>query len=83
MADIHEEALVVLEAGDRLDALVAGDDRLLDLVGERLSSATSSAMRSGSIVPRSSARRSPSRYIAATWLTKVFVAATLISIPSG
>ncbi len=35
-------------------------------VGSCLISATSSAIRAGAIVPRSSARRSASRYIAAT-----------------
>jgi hypothetical protein len=33
-------------------------------------------------VPRSSARRRPSRYITATWQTKVFVAATDTSRPA-
>ena len=36
----------------------------------------------GCIVPRSSARRSASRYIAATWQTNVFVAATDTSRPA-
>ncbi len=49
--------------------------------GIRLSARISSARRSGSSVPRSSARRSASRYIAATWATKVLVAATPISSP--
>ena len=39
-------------------------------------------MRAGASVPRSSASRSASRYMAATWLTNVFVAATPISRPA-
>ena len=50
--------------------------------GMCLSSATSSRRRSTGSVPRTSAIRSASRYIAATWATNVFVAATLISSPA-
>ena len=49
--------------------------------GMRLRSATSSRSRAGASVPRSSAMRRPSRYIAATWATNVLVAATLTSSP--
>ena len=37
---------------------------------------------SSSSVPRTWESQMPSRYIAATWLVKVFVAATPISIPA-
>ena len=50
--------------------------------GSCLMSATSSAIRSLGIAPRSSARRRASRYIAATWQTNVFVAATETSRPA-
>ncbi len=45
-------------------------------------SVISSAIRSGGSVPRACASQRPSRYIAATWLVKVFVAATPISSPA-
>src|SRR5215211_314562 len=45
-------------------------------------SSASAAIRSCGSVPRSSASLSASRYIAATCATKVFVAATPISMPA-
>ena len=57
--------------------------RLLDLRGHvlQLGDQLGRGARRAS-VPRSSASRSPIRYIAATWATKVLVAATLTSSPA-
>ena len=52
------------------------------LCGSVFISAISSASRSGVSFPRASAIHRPSRYMAATWLVKVFVAATPISSPA-
>ena len=71
-----------MRAGDRPDLLVHGLDRLLDLRGDPLQLGDQLGEALARQRPRSSASRRPSRYIAATWLTKVLVAATPISRPA-
>ena len=83
-AEVEEELRVRVALGDRLDARRrASSMSSLDACGQVLDLADELARRCApSSVPRSSARRSASRYIAATWQTNVFVAATPTSRPA-
>jgi hypothetical protein len=72
---------VLVALGDLAD-LVAALQAELDLLGDRSRSRTTAATSSLNMVPRTWARYRATRYMAASWVAKVLVAATQTSGPA-